>query len=275
MLQLNSYPYDSKENFFNSLDESPKFSPFEIHNFNQNKFESSPKMTQPQLTPFKVEVFDNNSNKSKEENEDINNSKRIFKVIYPKKISLFTDVDIEEKNSKNYKYNFKKRIKSKNKMKRYKCPDNMRKMIKRRFINTYLKKALNEKLLNVGFHSFFEYLPQSFVGKVIQSEEKQLLDMTLFDIFGKKELYGQKNSANYSHNLKLLEQIKSAMIPELNVILNKKYSEIFEAYVNSEEFNIHEINRLKNSKSQKQQKDDYFIEKYKYLAMHYIEFCSK
>ena len=58
MFQLNSYPYDSKENFFNSLDESPKFSPFEIHNFNQNKFESSPKMTYPQLTPFKVEVFD-------------------------------------------------------------------------------------------------------------------------------------------------------------------------------------------------------------------------
>lgn len=273
MLQFNLPSFDSKEkdNLINFFDEDIKYFSSDIQLYNQNKLESVSKIVYPSLMPYKV-------NKTKEENIEINISDKIFKVIYPDKISLFTDADSDEKASENTKYNFAKRTKSKKKMKRYKCQDNMRKMIKRRFINTYLKKALNKKLVNAGFHIFFEYLPQSFVGKVIKSKEKELLDMTLFDIFGKKEYYSQhtkNNSANYYHNSKILEQIKIEAIPELNNILNKKYSEIFEEYVNSEEFNVREIERLKNSKNQKQKKDDYYIEKYKYLAMHYIEFCSK
>ena len=58
------------------------------------------------------------------------------------------------------------------KKERYKSNDNMRKMIKRRFINTYLKKALNERLAKEGFNSFLEYLPQCFVGNVIKKKKK-------------------------------------------------------------------------------------------------------
>ncbi len=110
--------------------------------------------------PYKVDYFDCISNKAKEEYSEVNISNKIFKVIYPDKIPLFTDVDNDENDSRNNKYNFDKRTKSKKRMKRYKCQDNMRKMIKRRFINTYLKKALNKKLAKAGFHLFFEYLSQ-------------------------------------------------------------------------------------------------------------------
>ena len=280
MLHLNLLSFDSKDkdNVINFLDEEQKYPPFDTHNYNLNKLESVSKMIYPQLMPYKVDDFDCVSNKVKEDNSEINISNKIFKVIFPNKISLFTDADNDENDSRNNKYNFDKRTKSKKKMKRYKCQDNMRKMIKRRFINTYLKKALNKKLAKAGFHLFFEYLPQSFVGNVIKSKEKELLDTTLFDILGKKEYYAQHtkiNSINYAHNLKILEQIKVKAIPELNTILNKKYSEVFLEYINSEEFKVREIERLKNSRNKNQQKDDYYIEKYKYLAMHYIEFCSK
>ena len=57
-------------------------------------------------------------------------------------------------------------------MNRYKNNDNIRKMIKTRFINTYLKKALNEKLLENGFNSVFEYLAQSFVANVSKKKKK-------------------------------------------------------------------------------------------------------
>ena len=81
--------------------------------------------------------------------------------------------------------------------------------------------------------------------------------------------------ANYHHNLKILEQIKNEGNPELNAILNKKYKELFKEYINSEEFKIGEINRLRNSKNKNTPKDEYYIEKYIYLAKHYVEFCSK
>ena len=266
ILHLNLLSFDSKDkdNVINFLDEEQKYPPFDTHNYNLNKLESVSKMIYPQLMPYKVDDFDCVSNKVKEDNSEINISNKIFKVIFPNKISLFTDADNDENDSRNNKYNFDKRTKSKKKMKRYKCQDNMRKMIKRRFINTYLKKALNKKLAKAGFHLFFEYLPQSFVGNVIKSKEKELLDTTLFDILGKKEYYAQHtkiNSINYAHNLKILEQIKVKAIPELNTILNKKYSEVFLEYINSEEFKVREIERLKNSRNKKQQKDDYYIEK--------------
>lgn len=275
MSQINLYSYDNKDSLFNFFDDTQKFPFLEMNPSHNNKLEPSSIITFQKLAPFKVEGIDNGNKKSKEESHYFTNKKRIFKVIYPDKISLFTDLNDRELMFNTDKYNFVKRTKSKIKMNRYKQKDNMRKMIKRRFINTYLKNALNERLVEAGFNSVFEYLPQCFVGNVIQKKEKMLLNKTLIYIFEKKELYDQNNLANYYHNIKILEQIKKEGNPELKKILNKKYSEIFEEYVNSKEFNEGEINRLKSSKNKKQIKDEYYIEKYIHLAKHYIEFCSK
>ena len=53
------------------------------------------------------------------------------------------------------------------------------------------------------------------------------------------------------------------------MILNRKLCCLFEEYLNSEEFGINEINRLKRVKNEK---DDYYIGKYIYLAKRFIEF---
>ena len=55
---------------------------------------------------------------------------------------------------------------------------------------------------------------------------------------------------------------------EFKSILNKKYSELFEEYINSKEFED-EIERLKEKKME----DDY-IKIYINLAKHFIEFFS-
>ena len=52
-------------------------------------------------------------------------------------------------------------------------------------------------------------------------------------------------------------------------ILNKKYSDLFEEYINSKEFKIDEINRLRENNME----EDH-IERYIYLAQNFIEFFS-
>ena len=147
-------------------------------------------------------------------------------------------------------------------------------MIKRRFFNTYLRNALNKKLKNAGYNLFFEYFPQCIAGNVNKNKEKYLLNMKLRQFFENKELYNQKGLANYNHNLKVLEQLKKHENKDIENILDKNYIELFKEYLNSNEFQVEEINRLKNM-TNKQEKDNYYIEKYKYLAKHFIEFCQK
>ena len=56
---------------------------------------------------------------------------------------------------------------------------------------------------------------------------------------------------------------------ELKAILDKKYCELFEEYINSEEFK-NEINRLKKYKM-----NDNYIERYIYLAKNLNKFFSE
>ena len=57
---------------------------------------------------------------------------------------------------------------------------------------------------------------------------------------------------------------------ELNMIMNKTIYKLYEEYINSDEFKINEINRLRKNKMQ----DEYII-KYVSLAKNLIEFFSK
>ena len=52
--------------------------------------------------------------------------------------------------------------------------------------------------------------------------------------------------------------------------MNKTIGELYKEYINSDEFKINEINRLKNNKMQ-----DEYIAKYISLAKNLIEFFSK
>ena len=80
----------------------------------------------------------------------------------------------------------------------------------------------------------------------------------------------QIEEAKREEEIKFLKEQNENL--ELMIILDKKYRELFEDYLDSEEFKIKEINRLKNANKNW---DEYYIEKYKYLAKNYIEFCEK
>ena len=129
--------------------------------------------------------------------------------------------------------------------------------IKRTFMNRYLLNALNKKLRKAGFNTVFLKFPQSLANNVAKDFNKILLNMRLKEIFRAKDLYRDINKTNYNHNLKLVEQIEERGNPELNMILNVKFRVLFEEYVNSEEFRIAEIKRIKKSKL----KNDAYYEK--------------
>ena len=194
------------------------------------------------------------------------NKKKIFNINYREKTSLFTNIEnilsIKEEPFMKRKRNPKRRRRRDNQ-------DNIRKKIKRGFINKSLIKKINELLKNSRSKLYFEKLPQNFVCDITKSSNNKILNMTLEEIFENKELYDQKYFNNYNHNINVLKSKDIQECQELKEIMNKKYCELFEEYINSKEFQIDEINRLKNKEM-----DDAYIEKYIYLAFHFIEFFN-
>jgi len=203
--------------------------------------------------------------------KDIKKKIELFRTIKSKN-TLFTRAkeDLLEKYLTGI--DFSKKIRSSKKLPNFKQKHYIRVSIKRTFMNTYLLTALNKKLEEVEFNTFFEKFPQSIVSNVAKDFNKNLLNMRLKDIFKKEELYNVKDRTNFECNLRIVDKIEKEGNPELNVILNRKLRCLFEEYLNSEELGIDEINRLKNSKVEK---DEYFIEKYIFLAKHFIEFCTQ
>ena len=192
---------------------------------------------------------------------------KIFNVVYREREEE-NDYPLIEKEI------FKKRNpeNSKTKTRRRDNRDNIRKKIKRAFFNSFLIPKINTLLRNKDIDSSFANFQNAFVINVNKKTNKELKDMTIKKIFEKKELYQEYKESElkyYNHNLKLVKTEEILEIKELKNILNKTYQEIFEEYLNSKEFKINEINRLK-----KKFEDDY-IKKYIYLAKHFIEFIPE
>ena len=189
-----------------------------------------------------------------------------------KNSNLFTNTEKNYFLLQNYERNpLKKRFRDKRP--RRENQDNIRRKIKRGFFNNALVKKLNDKLRSNGIIKYFEKLPRNFVNDVNKKKNKQILIMTLQEIFEKKELYSFKDKVtldNYLHNKNLFKNEEIKENEELNMIMNKTIGELYEEYINSDEFKINEINRLKNNKMQ-----DEYITKYISLAKNLIEFFSK
>ena len=198
---------------------------------------------------------------------------KIFKVVYRERTSLFTNLENDEIDSSTNDETFLKRKRLPEKRRRLENQDNMRKKIKRGFLNNALIIKLNDILEYNKIKSYFEKFPQNLVTDVTRNSNKDLLNMSLEEIFEKKELYNKndKNSLNnYYHNLEVIKSKEVQENPELKTILNKKYYELFEEYINSKEFRVDEINRLKKKKM-----NDLYIERYICLAKHLSEFFSE
>ena len=134
-------------------------------------------------------------------------------------------------------------------------------------------KKLNEKLKGIGSRKYLRKFPQHFVSDVNQTRNKDILGMTLEEIFCKKELYLPENKEglnNFLNNLKVIKSEEVEENEEFRKILNKTIKELYEEYINSDEFKVDEINRLK----EKKMKDEY-IERYISLARYLIAFFTQ
>ena len=215
----------------------------------------------------KINIFCLETVKNKEE-------KNIFKVVFP------SNYDTKENKEDNYSKVSQKDILLAGKRKRFSFRrqrkdnrDNIRKKIKRGFFNNALIKKLNEMLKRIGSNKYFEKFPQRFVSDIDQKRGKEIFSMTLGEILEKKKIYKKKKKSglnNYLHNLQVIQSEDVKENGEFKIILNKTVRELYEEYINSDEFKIEEINRLKKKNS----KDEY-INSYIYFSNHLIEFFSK
>ena len=192
-------------------------------------------------------------------------------LITLEKVNLFTNI---EKNSLLVKSGEEmlRRKRFQDRRPRKENQDNIRKKIKRGFFNNGLIKKLNEKLKSIGSKKYLRKFPQHFVSDVNQKRNKELFNMTLREIFENKQLYineDKEGFRNYLNNLKVVQNEEIKENEELKIIFNKTINELYEEYINSDEFNIIEINRLKEKKMQ----DDY-IKRYINLARYLILFFT-
>jgi hypothetical protein len=211
--------------------------------------------------PFYNDILDNINTK-----QLVEKKKNIFNVIYPNKIALFTKTEIELPEIL-----IGRKRKSERKRRKYN-QDNIRKKIKRGFLSILIDK-LNKILASIGISLYFVKLPQSFVSDVVRKTNKEILNLKLEEIFKKEELYKldkDEDLIKYRHNLDVVNDEEIQGNAEIKNILNKKYYEIYEDYINSKEFKVDEINRLKKNNSE--EADDEYIKKYIFLAQHFLEF---
>ena len=198
-----------------------------------------------------------------------NNQKKANESISEESSHLFNKVKkvlipFEEK-----KFLQNKRCKERRPRKDYN--DNIRVKIKRRFLNHALKDKLNNILKKFGCRKCFDFFPKKFSSDIDKVRNKRILNMTLKEIYMNKELYKLEEEEGLSKYNRNLDAVKSDEIKnngKLQKIFNKTFSQLYEEYINSDVFNIDEINRLK-----KKYGNDY-IERYKILSKNLIYFFS-
>ncbi len=244
---------------FLNFDFSKSLNPSLTKRNSVNSFEENDKDKKSNKVMFKVKSM------------NAQNKKQIFKVNYPDKVSLFTNTEKDNiPDEVNEKKMVKEIIKRKKRRPRKENKDNIRRKIKRGFLNTGVIKKLNQKLKNIGSNLYFMRFPQSFVSDIYRKTNKEVVNMTLAEIFVNKEINTSKNRPdlnNYYHNLKVVNSDEIKKNEEMQKILNMKYCDLFEDYINSDEFKIDEINRLKRKNMNEE-----FINRYINVSKTFIKF---
>jgi len=151
--------------------------------------------------------------------------------------------------------------------------DDIRVKIKRAFLNRYLRDRLNMELTNIGSKKYFEKFPKHFASDPNKKRNKEVVNMKLGEIFEKEELYifeNEKGKFNFKQNLKIVHSEEIKKNENFQKLLNKTFGELYEEHLNSDEFKVKEINRLKEKKM-----GDNYIKRYIELAKNLIEFFSQ
>ena len=216
-----------------------------------------------QTRPFMNEYPINLNNSSQEScSKD-----KLFDIILPKSTPIFSKLENDPSTDDGI---FLERKRYSIKRRRRENKDNIRKKIKRGFLNNALINKINTIIKSNRGKLCFKRFQQHFVSDVAKKSNKVLLNMTLKEIFEKKEIYDTKELKFYYHNLKLIQSEEILENEELKNILSKKYCELYDEYLNSKEFMHDEIKRLKNNKM-----EDSYIKRYIYLARNFINFINE
>ena len=200
-----------------------------------------------------------------------NDKKFCFRINHVNRDSLFTELKNNFLSDKKETI-FLETKRKKTRRQRRDNKDNIRKKIKRGFLNNALINKLNYKSRIIGSNLYFEKFPQFFVSDVDQKRNKKIMNMKLIDIFEKEELYmdnQNKWKSNYLHNLKVIESKEIRENVVFKNVLNKTFGELYKEYINSIEFEFEEIDRLKQKGM-----DENYIHNYKIIAKGLIEFFS-
>ena len=214
----------------------------------------------PKSTDFISKNEENNSKiplfEEKEENFDdlIREKKDVYKVIYPIRDKSF----------------LKRKTLAKGRSHDDRL-DNIRVRIKRTFFNYILLTKLNENLKRIGSNKYFQKFPQHLVSDIDRKRNKEIFGLTLRKFIENEELNcneKKNNLGNYNHNLDVLKDNKVKASLEFQKIIDKTIKQLYEEYINSDEFKINEINRLKYVKKE----NDEYIKTYKEVSKKLLEF---
>ena len=212
-----------------------------------------------------------NSTKDNNLNKILNREKRkLFKVNYRIRFDEFNEIENASLSSLfNEKIFLNNKLLPKIKRRRENL-DNINKKIKTSFLNNFFYKKINEMLRQIKSKLYFVKFPITFVNDIKKDTNKDIINKSLLEIISNKDIYNEKDLSNYYHNLKVIDNKGILENEELKRILDKKYCELYEEYINSKEFNIDEINRLK-----KNNLEDVYIKKYIYQSKHFIEYFAE
>ena len=216
---------------------------------------------------FPLNQFDSFYEEEKKSNIFLTN-KRIFKVEYPFK-------DKEDESTKSLELKAEddsdcgKKKRSKQRQNRYTYKDLIEQKIKRHFCNGYLIKNLNNILKEEKFNLLFKKFSQCFTNNVTKEDNNNILNMTLGQIFTEKSLYNN-DLKNCEHNLKVINILKKETSKVNEILEKKKYCELYQDYLNSNEYNI-KINKI----MQKYKGKNDYIKRFIYFSRHFMELFEK
>ena len=113
------------------------------------------------------------------------------------------------------------------------------------FLNDYVLNDNNNIIQHAGCGLHFERFPRNLILHFIAKERtKELFKMTLKEIYTKEDLYDEKNiKSHFAHNSEVIKQLFSVdeykYVKEQSGIKEKlemKISDLFQKYLNSDEF---------------------------------------
>ena len=110
------------------------------------------------------------------------------------------------------------------------------------FFNNYLLKANNDIIKKAGCKFYFNKLPRELILDLFAENKKDNFQMTLFDIYTKKELYNKKYiKSHFEPNLEVLKKLHSDKY--INIMdksglekkLKMKVDDLYQEFLNSNE----------------------------------------